>query len=54
MKKATREALKRIAENDPSFDDKEYVCPSLSLFLLTLPFTLPFTLFSKAQCGSKE
>jgi hypothetical protein len=25
MKEAVREALKRIAENDPSFDEDEYV-----------------------------
>ena len=47
MNEALREVLKRIAENDPSFDEDEYVwlvCPSLPLFLLTLTLTLSLSL----------
>jgi hypothetical protein len=44
MKEATRDALKRIAENDPSFDGYQYVCHHLILSsFFTFTFTFTFT-----------
>jgi hypothetical protein len=46
MKEATREALKRVAENDPSYDDFEYVRMPVECHHLFLSFFLHFSLHS--------